>query len=123
MPDGVTSTARGDLLDCHQFGRRAVVRPPSISQRANFWCPKLIQPLSREIRQVMFEGLSRLQAQTNDPRSDHRDRESQLVPSHRAIKILFALGENDPTGPKDGIVGRPSLWIAEDFGCRASGCW
>src|SRR6476620_535741 len=23
--------------------------------------------------------------------------------------------------PKDGIIGRPSLWIAEDFGCCASG--
>ena len=27
---------------------------------------------------------------------------------------------NFPT-PKDGIIGRPSLWIAEDFGCCASG--
>jgi hypothetical protein len=23
--------------------------------------------------------------------------------------------------PKDGVIGRPSLWIAEDFGCGASG--
>ena len=23
--------------------------------------------------------------------------------------------------PKDGVIGRPSLWIAEDFGCCASG--
>jgi hypothetical protein len=22
---------------------------------------------------------------------------------------------------KDGVIGRPSLWIAEDFGCCASG--
>ena len=24
-------------------------------------------------------------------------------------------------GPEDGVIGRPSLWIAEDFGCCASG--
>ena len=24
-------------------------------------------------------------------------------------------------GKKDGVIGRPSLWIAEDFGCCASG--
>src|SRR6478672_11875161 len=23
--------------------------------------------------------------------------------------------------PRDGVIGRPSLWIAEDFGCCASG--
>jgi hypothetical protein len=23
--------------------------------------------------------------------------------------------------PTDGVIGRPSLWIAEDFGCCASG--
>jgi len=23
--------------------------------------------------------------------------------------------------PKDGVIGRPSLWTAEDFGCCASG--
>jgi hypothetical protein len=28
LPDGVTSTVKGDLLDSHQFGRRAGVRPP-----------------------------------------------------------------------------------------------
>jgi len=26
-------------------------------------------------------------------------------------------------GGKDGVIGRPSLWIAEDFGCCASGWW
>src|SRR4030095_12843844 len=26
-------------------------------------------------------------------------------------------------GPIDGVIGRRFLWIAEDFGCCASGCW
>jgi hypothetical protein len=44
--------------------------------------------------------------------------------------VTSALGHlqtsDDPEGmsaplPKDGVIGRPSLWIAEDFRCCASG--
>jgi len=37
----------------------------------------------------------------------------KLKISQRAQRVRFA--------PKDGVIGRPSLWIAEDFGCCASG--
>src|SRR5260370_16567758 len=42
MPDGVTSTARGDLRDSHQIGRRAGVRPrKKLSRRTNRLLPDL----------------------------------------------------------------------------------
>jgi hypothetical protein len=36
----------------------------------------------------------------------------------QSILALNGLVAYDPT---DGVIGRPSLWIAEDFGCCASG--
>ena len=35
--------------------------------------------------------------------------------------LLAGLPAHSAPPPKDGVIGRPSLWIAEDFGCCASG--
>jgi hypothetical protein len=43
--------------------------------------------------------------------------------SENWVKTGKAQGEHmfSALAPKDGVIGRPSLWIAEDFGCCASG--
>jgi hypothetical protein len=48
-----------------------------------------------------------------------------MPPFSRPVPKQFAW--DDPDNPehtpelRDGVIGRPSLWIAEDFGCCASG--
>ena len=41
-----------------------------------------------------------------------------LHPWELTVQQMLRLGGS---GPTDGVIGRPSLWIAEDFGCCASG--
>jgi hypothetical protein len=47
----------------------------------------------------------------------------QLASGLSFIDRVFASdGERNLKGSaKDGVIGQPSLWIAEDFGCCASG--
>ena len=42
------------------------------------------------------------------------------APGHRPSNG-HPIGRRHNPSPTDGVIGRPSLWIAEDFGCCASG--
>jgi hypothetical protein len=44
--------------------------------------------------------------------------ECPLLGVKRTSRGLLTMSASDPS---DGVIGRPSLWIAEDFGCCASG--
>src|SRR3981189_170126 len=94
----------------------------TLASRASTWprdhfCRSTIAPL------IVAHDVERVLADIDSDSLGRLRHGVLLVVGAPCQLIMLAGQEHGRTIPLDGVIGRPSLWIAEDFGCCASGRW
>src|SRR4029077_5606350 len=89
-------------------------------------CTVLVQTSLALESQTSSEAETRIIHPNCIIRSSRTERLGGLSRSRMISNAPVVLGQNrkarpcggmSASAPKDGVIGRPSLWIAEDFGC------